>query len=98
MPSKRRRNRDITTPAPPQRQVPAAPGAGGARLWIIGAVVMVILIGALVAVAIQRGAGATAQPTPGPLGLPGPVNDCRKVPRFATAAGYALANFATDDR
>jgi hypothetical protein len=98
MPSKRRRNRDTKPPAPTQRQAAAASRAGSARLWIIGGVVMLVLVGALAVVAIQRGAGAAAQPTAGPLGLPGPVNDCRKVPRFATAAGYELASFATDDR
>ncbi len=90
MPSKRRRttqNAPPATPAKPQR---------GWLWWALGA--GTILIIGLVIVAAQAQRGALSSATPVVLRQPGPVTDCRKIPRFATAAGYGAVNFATDDR
>jgi hypothetical protein len=91
MPAKRRRKTQQPAPLPAPTQPPMW------RWWLIGgAVVLAIVAGVLTILVINSSASPVASPTP--LRQPGPANACRSVPTFATAAGYAAVNFATDDR
>jgi hypothetical protein len=91
MPSKRRRTTQNMPPPPapkPQR---------GWLWWAIGSATVLLLGLAIGAIAVVTN-NAPPAPTPVLLRQPGPVNSCRSVPKFATAAGYGSVNFATDDR
>ncbi len=96
MPSKRRRKQTANVPSAPAVATRQSAGRGWIW-WAIGGGVLLI-IGLIVAAALTQRVGGTASATATPAIQAGPVSNCRKVPRFATAAGYKTVNFATDDR
>jgi hypothetical protein len=96
MPPKRKR-KQIATPA----TVPIAsanPPTGRGWIWWAIGVGVLLIIGLIVAAAMTQRAPGTAAATAIPAIQAGPVGNCRKVPRFATNAGYKTVSFATDDR
>lgn len=94
MPSKRKRKPLENTPAPASTRQPAR----RAWIWWAGGLGALLIIALVVVAAMNQGASGSRAVTPTPALRVGTVSSCRKVPRFAAAAGYQTVNFATDDR